>query len=358
MLVTAKDFKITVPALLFDPAFYPFDFGPKNELTRFLVVERSMLEQSPFIDIRFEPFAQAQFWVGTKELFALEDRHDIPRPAPVFIFHHAFVCSTLLARCLNQIDAFFSLKEPWLFRRMADFKRAQGPAVAGEGWREMFSKYVRLLCRNYPNGRIPVIKATNVANNLLTDVLQFFPGQQILYLYSDLEHFLISNLKKSPETQQKMPALARGFLADADFGQRFPRMSDPSRLSFLEVCALIWLVSLYNLKQTVECGRNAQVRSMDSEDLLNDLPASLDALSRYFGHQPDATELQRMMDPGITQTNAKDPSVPYGIEKRQRETDQIRNRHGGELGQAIAWIDPLASDLGVLDFLHRCRLKS
>ena len=200
MLVDTRDCKISAPALLFDPSFHVFDFAPKNEFTKFLAVDESMLDKSPFIDIRFEPLAQAQFWVNTQELFALEGGHDIPRPQPVFIFHHAFVCSTLLARCLNEIDAFFSLKEPWIFRRMADFKRAQSHMAASPQWREMFTKYVMLLCRNFRGGRVPVIKATNVANNLLVDVLQWMPGPRILYLYSDLESFLISNLKKASDT--------------------------------------------------------------------------------------------------------------------------------------------------------------
>ncbi len=356
MLVKTRDFNITVPALLFDPEFCIFDFAAKSELSKFLVVEETMIERAPFIDIRFEPLAQAQFWVNTKELFSLEGKHDIPRPQPVFIFHHAFVCSTLLARCLNQIDAFFSLKEPWILRRMADHKRAHGQLASSPVWREMFGKYVMLLCRNFHSGRIPVIKATNVANNLLTDVLRFMPDRPVLYLYSDLESFLISNLKKADDTQKKMPALANEFLADGDFAQRFPQMSDPSRGSFLQVCALVWLVNLYNFKTAVEPHANSQVKTLDARDLLHDLAASLAALSRFFGHAPDPAEVQRMMDPQVTGTNAKDQSVSYGKEQRQIETRQIQSRHAQELASAMAWIAPLARELGVVEFMHTRRL--
>ncbi len=316
-----------------------------------------MLERSPFIDIRFEPLAQAQFWVDTKELFALEGQHDVPRPQPVFIFHHAFVCSTLLARCLNQIDAFFSLKEPWILRRLADYKRAQSQIVSGPQWREMFVKYVLLLCRNFPTGQVPVIKATNVANNLLPDVLTFLPGRKILYLYSDLESFLVSNLKKTGDTQQKMPALARAFLADGDFAQKFPQVSDPSRLSLLQVCALIWLVNVYNFRETVAALGSDGVKTLDANDLLNELAATLGALSRFFGHVPDAAQIGQMMDPQVVRTNAKDQSKPYGNQQRQFETNQIKSRYAQELSSTMAWIDPLVQELGVLDFLHSCRLK-
>jgi hypothetical protein len=356
MFVKTKDFNITVPSLLFDPDFYVFDFAAKSELSKFLVVEETMLERAPFIDIRFEPLAQAQFWVNTRELFSLEGRHDIPRPQPVFIFHHAFVCSTLLARCLNQIDAFFSLKEPWILRRLADHKRVHAHLAASPVWRETFVKNVMLLCRNFDTGRVPVIKATNVANNLLIDVLRFLPGRPILYLYSDLESFLISNLKKTDDTQKKIPALATAFLRDGDFAQRFPQMSDPSSLSFLQVCALIWLVNLYNFKVVVEQQATSQVKTLDARDLLQDLAASLAALSRFFGHAPDAAEVQRMLDPQVIRTNAKEQSTPYGNEQRLIESRQIQSRHVQELAGAMAWIAPLVKELGVLEFMHTRRL--
>lgn len=356
MLVNTREFKITVPALLFDPAIFVFDFAADNKLTKFLVVEELMLERSPFIDNRFEPLAKAHFWVDTAELFALEARHDIPRPQPVFIFHHAFVCSTLLARCLGQIDAFFSLKEPWILRRLADHKRANSNLATSTRWREMFCTYLGLLCRNFSAGRIPIIKATNVANNLLVDVLRFMPACRILYLYSDLESFLVSNLKKGRDTQEKIPALAKAFLGDSDFQQKFPDMHDPSRFTFLQVCALTWLVNLYNLTDALKQHAGTRVKTLDSSDLLRDFPQSLNLLSRHFGHQPDPADERRMVAAQIMQTNAKDQSKPYGIEQRQFEMHQIKCRYDHELKDAIAWIDPLARKLGLLDFLRDHRL--
>jgi hypothetical protein len=356
VFVRASEFKVTVPALLFDPSFLVFDFAPQQGLTKFLVVEEATLALSPFIDIRFEPLAQGQFWVRTSELFALEGRHDIARPQPAFIFHHAFVCSTLLARCLNQIDAFFSLKEPWIFRRLADVKRARDAAVPGDRWRETFTKYTRLLCRNFRSGKTPVIKATNVANNLLADVLEFLPERPVLYLYSDLESFLISNLRKTDDTKQKIPALAQSFLRDGDFARRFPQMSDPSQLTFVQACGLIWLVNLYDFMGTMGRLKGAAVRSLDVRDFLDDLPGTLEALSRFFGHTPDAAEIGRMTDPAVLESNAKDPSSPYSPAQRRADLTEIGRRYSRELAQVQAWIGPAAGELGVMEFLRTLRL--
>jgi hypothetical protein len=356
MSVGTFDFSVTVPALLFDPAFHPFDFVPAAGRTKFLVVDERVLDQAPFIDIRFEPLAQAQFWVDTTQLFTLEESHDVARPAPVFVFHHAFVCSTLLARCLNRADAFFSLKEPWILRRLADTRRGHPHAVSGPEWKRTFCSYVALLCRAFRGGRIPVLKATNVASNLMEDVLDFMPDRPVLYLYSDLEGFLISNLKKPPDTRQKMPSLARSFAGDSDFATRFPDFADPSQFAFLQICALVWTASLYYARTILERHPDAPVRTLDVADLLADLPGTLDRVSRHFGHAPARDDLVQMTDGSVVRTDAKHQTRPFDSARRQEESDEIRRRHDRELAETEAWISPLTRELGLVDFLRARQL--
>jgi hypothetical protein len=351
MLNQGSDFRVTVPALLFDPTLMVFDFSPDRRLTKFLVADLAMLEQSPFIDIRFEPLARAHFWIDTHRLFELEGGHDVVRPRPAFVFHHAFVCSTLLARCLTQADAFFSLREPWILRRLADHKRAAGSGGPDARWDESVVKYLRLLCRNYRGGAIPVIKATNVANNLLGDVLRLFPDQPVLYLYSDLENFLVSNLKKKPDTQRKMAGLAQSFLSDGDLAVQQPQMADPSRLSLLQVCAVVWLSCLYNLRKTVAGYPQARVATLDSQAFLDDPAGALAQVAGHFGHRLDSGELGRMTDARILGTHAKEPSKSFGQKQRQAEMQEIRRRHGREIAEAIAWAEPALAATGVMDFM-------
>jgi len=350
MLIKTTDFRISAPALLFDPEYFVFDFDLDSELTRFLVVEEEKLVLAPFIDIRFEPIAKGQFSVSTRELVSLEGMHNIKRPPSVFVFHHAFVCSTLLARCMNQIDAFFSLKEPWILRRLADLKRARAHVIPRAQWRETFTCYLNLLAKNYQTGTTPLIKVTNVANNLLEDVLRYFPGQKILYLYSDLESFLVSNLKKPPDTQKKMLGLAAGFLSDGDFTQRFPRFSDVNGLSFLQVCALTWLVNLYNFRRSAEQFGPAKVKALEMNDFLADMGRNLTSLSIFFGYKATPAEIESMLDPGIINRDAKHQQVPYGRQSKQAEAAQVLGNYGSEIKGTINWINPLVEQLGVLEY--------
>ena len=356
MLIKTKDFQITVPALLFDPNYYVFDFVPESDLTRFLAIEEKNLVLAPFVDIRFEPLAQGRFSVSTKEIVALEKMHNIKRPQSAFIFHHAFVCSTLLARCLNQIDAFFSLKEPWILRRMADFKRAERHRLSRNQWRGMFTCYAGLLAKNYQTGKTPVIKVTNVANNLLEDVLRYLPGHKILYLYSDLENFLVSNLKKPQDTQRKMPGLAEVFLSDGDFAQKFPTFSDVKQLSFLQVCALIWVVNLYNFQNSASKYSLADLRTLEMKEFLADMGETLKRLASFYGHHATTAEIESMLDPQVIETDAKQQQVPYGRQVKQAEVTQIRSQYSKEIRDVLHWINPLVEQLGVLEFCKNNQL--
>lgn len=350
MLIPTKNFRITTPALLFDPEFYIFDFSPDLETSKFLMVEEKNLELAPFVDIRFEPLAQGQFSVSSKELFAFENMHNIKRPQSVFIFHHAFVCSTLLARCLSQIDTFFSLKEPWILRRLSDIKRVQGHNISDRKWREMFSCYLGLLAKNFHTGKIPVIKVTNVANNLLEDILKYLPGQKILYLYSDLESFLVSNLKKPRETQLKMLGLAASFLADGNFPQKYPHVCNLKELTFLQVCALIWVVNLYNFKSDTEELQSENIKTLDMKVFLTNMGDSLEKLSIFFKHKPTAAEITTMLHPSITQTDAKHQQLRYDQDVKKIESARVLEKFGNEIEKVQHWINPLVDELELLKY--------
>lgn len=350
MYLRSGDLEISIHSLMFQPEFFLFDFNPRAGLTRFLMVREEILEQVPFIDIRLERLAQAKFSVSTAELLSLEGQHDIERPPINYVFHHAFVCSTLLARCLNQIDAYFSLKEPWILRRLADMKRMAPPPEAQ--WREIFKKYNRLLSKEFSGGRSTLIKATNVANNLIADVIKFMPASHILYLWSDLRSFLVSNLKKTAETQQKMPGLYAGFAQDSDFTRRFSQFSNASQFTLLEVCALIWVANLYSLQRVLGRYADAAVATLEMHSLLTEPSSALQRTSEFLGHAPSDVELRAMTHKDVMQRNAKDPRQEYGDAIRRAEAENIATANQAEIDAVIDWINPVIGNLGLIEFMR------
>ncbi len=353
MHIKSNDFQVTVASLLFEPEYYLFDFSPNGATSRFLIVTEEKLRLAPFIDIHLEPLAQASFSVSSKKLFSLEGQHDLVRPPIHFIFHHAFVCSTLLARCLDQIDAFFSLKEPWILRRLSDHKRGQKRALPEAQWRELFTRNLALLSKNYRSGRSSVIKATNVANNLIADVLQWLPESKVVYLYSELGDFLVSNLKKPADTQQKMPWLLSEFMRDSDFGDRFKQFANTDRLSLLQVCALIWVNNIYSLMRATERYGSDALIKLHMDDLLGEPPAALEQVSRHFGYVPSAEEINMMSRPEVMGTNAKNQAQRYNRKVKQQERRQVLQACGSQIQDTLNWIEPLVRELGLREFLGK-----
>ena len=353
MIRSAKGKKVSTRELLFDPRYYLFDTLPQRGQTRFLLTAERTLAEEPFADIRFEPLAIDSVTVATRELMRSFEQQDRPRPTTHYIFHHAFVCSTLLARCLNQSSAFFALKEPWILRRLADIKRQHGNTIPESHWRVMHSTYFALLAKKYKSGRAVVVKATNVANNLVADIVRYSPEQKILYLYSDIESFLVSILKKPSSTQEKMPGLLAGFLQDSDFAKHDNRLLSAGRLTLLQTCGLIWVCNIYSIKQAVEKGNYTGLRTLDMASLLSDPQVALRRVSGHFGHEPSAADLALMTHADIMSRNAKDTAHQYGPDLKEQERLQVYNSFRRDITHALRWIESTVSDLGLYSFMRQ-----
>lgn len=348
----ASDPKANDAALLSDPHYYLFDTLPERGETRFLVTNERELAATTFADIRFEKSATGDVRVNSQELVRLVHESPVERPPTGFVFHHAFVCSTLLARSLNEIPAFFSLKEPWILRRLADIKRQHAGTIPAEHWKLIVSAYVDLLAKHYKSGDRLVIKATNVANNLLWDVFYYWPERPVLYMHSDVRAFLVTNLKKNRETQQKMPLLLGDFVKDSDIRSKWGAIEIPRNRSLLQTCALIWVANIHTLKCAAEKHAPARLKSLDMDTFLKQPKATMRAVSRHFGHEPSEHDMLRMTAKDIMGRNAKDQNVRFDSATKAGEDQRVLDARREEIDAVVAWIDPLVSELGLYDFLR------
>lgn len=336
-----------------DPRYYLFDTLPQENRTRFLVTTENELGNAPFADIRFVPRSGEEVFFNTFELQRYSKRFSAQNRPVHFIFHHAFVGSTLLARCLNQSDAFFALKEPWILRRLADQKRQCRSAADKRRWQQHGKLYMRLLCKKYKTGETLVIKPTNVANNLVGDVCRWLPNARILYLYSGLEGFLISNLKKTDETKEKIPALTQAFIDDSDLRSRCRAITDFRQLDFLQTCAVAWLACLHGLASQERVIRGDRVRMLDVDSFLSSPELALTLVSRFFGRPPTTRQLNQMSSLSVLGVHAKaEDGSPYNVAQRTREYVQIFHAYRNAIEKTLYWAEPLIDELGLRKFLR------
>ncbi|GHA11388.1 hypothetical protein GCM10008090_21440 [Arenicella chitinivorans] len=349
MKLTPSQTEIAIPNLLFDPEFYVFDIEPLAGRYKFLMMSEENLRLCPFIDIRAEPLAQASFYLDAGQVESLEANHDMVRPAVHYIFHHAFVCSTLMARGLDQLPQFISLKEPWILRRLADIKRSDhaGELAQGERWRTMFLTANRLLAKRYRSGHNVVVKATNVSNNLISDTLDYLPASKIVYMYSGLKDFLVSNLKKPAETREKMPWLLQQFLKDADFSLLLGRIQPVNQLTFLQVCALIWLTNMSVIEQHLRGANGRRILLLEMTDFLLQTPETLAQMVKHFEQPVASAELQALAQSDTFQRDAKNSEAKYSAEQKRIEKQALLDAYGGQIDAVMDWSAPLVALLSL-----------
>ena len=171
-------------------------------------------------------------------------------------------------------------------------------------------------------------------------------------MHSDVRAFLVTNLKKNRETQQKMPMLLMDFVKDSDIRSKFGVIEIPNNRSLLQTCALIWVANIHTLKCAAEEYAPARLRCLDMDTFLQHPKTTMRSVSRHFGHEPNEHDLLRMTSKDIMGRNAKDRSVRFDSATKAGEDQRVLAARREEIEMVVKWIDPLVSELGLYDFLR------
>lgn len=304
---------------------FAVDLHVPDRTFAFLDIDLPVIERSTFLDNRIDaPLADAR-------PVAMAELPPIEPPARLgWLLHTSFCCSTLLARALHLGAEQVSLREPLVLRRLADARHA--------GWNidDFVAPSVGLLGRPWAAGGMVVIKPTHVALNVAADLVAATDARAVL-LTSTLDDFLVSNIKKTPETLARIPVLAERALGATSFARALPA-SALAPPSLLAAAALQWAAQrmlAFEVSQRLGRGR---VRWLDAHDLTASPEAVLLSVARWLGSTaPDADLRARaLMEFG---RHAKATSRPYGPGQREAEAAAIRASYDGDLGTAKAWFD-------------------
>lgn len=307
---------------------FPVDLHVPGRRFGFLRINETVLERSTFLDNRIEaPLHQAE-WRSLEEVAA-----SVPQPAapPMWLLHTSFCCSTLLARALHLPPSSVALKEPLILRRLADAQRA--------GWAidPFLPPTVALLARPWHAGGRVVVKPTHVALNVAAALVEAAPGSRALAISTGIEAFLISNLKKPPATQQKIPELAQRALEASGLAARLP----PAALAppdMWAVAALQWCAQRETLASIRTRIGDQRFRMIDADVLLEDLPGHVAAVADWFQLQPSATRLRSRVQ-AVSTVHAKSPGEIYDWTDRARETRYLLQQYGDDLRRTLAWAE-------------------
>lgn len=261
-----------------------------------------------------------------------------------YIFHSAFCCSTLLARCLDMDGKILSLREPNLMLDLANLKRFNHPIYADpERWIETLSLAISLLAKPMDNRQGVLIKPTNITNNIIPDLLESSPASRAILLYSNLRSFLISLIKKG----QPGLAYARQTLQilnmDSDFVSGVTG-DIGKQLSDLQIIALVWRLQMSVFADVLASFPHGRVASLDSRLLIEDPAGTLRRVIAFYGYEVSESEIGNITTGPLFHQHAKVAGQPFDAAKRGEETRRVEDEFGKKLDQVVAWEKTLNSE--------------
>lgn len=326
---------------LSDPRWFPVDLNVRERRFAFLELDAKVLEQSSFLDNRLEvPWGQATP-LSADDVAGMTSVGS----GPGWLFHTSFCASTLLARALHTPPHAVCLREPMVLRRLGDARHAGGAID------QVLPVTVALLSRVWaPNGRV-VVKPTHAALNIATDLLEASPGSRAVILTSSLSDFLVSNLKKTPESQAKIPQLVERAMHASGFHSRLPGSAfEPPDM--LCAAALQWGAQRELVMDVLYRAGTARARAVGMEQLLDDLPGVVLAVSTWLGLGVPVADVEaRCLAEGSRHAKAIDK--PYSSAQRHEEArflgrsfaDALANAHEWANANVIPYMRPEARSL-------------
>jgi hypothetical protein len=309
-----------------DASWFPVDLHVPDRRYGFLSLDEHVLLHSSFLDTRIDAPLDAAQPVEVAEIPPV-----LPQAPLSWLFHTSFCGSTLAARALHLPPYTVCLREPLVLRRLGDARHSGWPL---EG---LVDPTLRLLARPWQAGGAVVIKPTHAALNIAKDLMAATPTSRAVVLTSSLDDFLVSNLKKTPESQAKIPALAERALRAGTIASRFPAAAlQPPDL--LAAAALQWVAQRELVLDVIESVGGDRVRVANLDWLLADLPGAMTQIAHWLRLAIPAEALHRQCA-AVSARNAKAIESPYGPHQRAREVAMVSDLYREPLARARAWAE-------------------
>jgi len=311
---------------LADARWFAADLHVPDRRFGMLHLDEELVERSSFLDTRLEvPLASAQP-VAVASVAAAT----LPSAPVGWLFHTSFCASTLLARALHVPGFAVALKEPLVLRRLSDARKSRWPL---EG---LVEPTVKLLARSWHPDAAIVIKPTHVALNIAGDLLAATPDRRAMILTSSLDDFLISNLKKPPESQAKIGLLVERALRATRFGERLPALANRPP-DMLGAAGLQWAAQREHVLDLALAIGGERLRVMDARQLLDDLADTVWKAAQWL-QLPAPRDALIAHAIAVAARNAKALDVGYGPAKRAREAVEVAQHYRHELARARSWL--------------------
>lgn len=321
-----------VEAFLKNPENFLYSIDWRKRQCHFIPANRAAISTLPFLDNRTLGTSQKQGTVPLDQVIRLTSGMS---GTCDFIFHSAFCCSTLLARCLDHPGHALSLKEPFSVLNLSGFVRAPRAEPGGADFATLCQTTLGLLARPFNAGERTLIKPSNGANNLLPALLNEPGCGKVLLLYGPLEDFLVAVITGGQDRQAYIDGILGLFIND--FGHDLG-IKDPGLLSPLERAALAWGLQVRLFSEISKAADRAKVMTLNSGVFLGDKANTLGKLNDFFGYGLTREEIKATLEGPLLQTHAKEGQKPFNPDDRAKEKREVLKNHGDQIESATSWV--------------------
>jgi hypothetical protein len=322
-----------------DPDWLPHAYDLAGETLTFVRLSRQARQDLMFLA---EEHYQGQYPKAAFPAAAIAAEIAGAAPAPMhFIFHTAFCGSTLLTKALTVPGVAEGLKEPDVLVNLAN-RLVRSDDAAN---RQRLELVLKLLERPPAPGEAVIVKPTNFANRLVEPMLQARPEARAVLLYSDLETFLRSLVKRGLLGRRfgRQMYLQFGSWVPVSFGLSQAEMFE---LIDLQVAALAWLLQIAHFRSVAE-KEGERIVVLNASQLMDDTDAALEQVQALFDLGLDPKAVEEIANGPAFSTHSKFADREYGVEQRGRDHEAVAAAHGEEIAMIVQWIGAVAERLGL-----------
>lgn len=334
---TATDFY----ALATEPEYFLNSLNLDTREAGFLELDADSLRRSTFLDHRVQTSTgraiHAPLVLLMETVQALKQSTATP---PInYIFHSAFCCSTLISRCMDIAGSCCAIREPFVLTQLANYKRQSDRYhFADAEWGGLLDTALFLLAKSRAQGEAVLIKPTNAANNLAADLLGHPHTGGVLLLYSSLERFLASILRKGEAGRNFVRLLFSVIRGDS------PRTANlnPAALTALtdlQAAAFVWYLHMDAYLRLLAQFPRANIRTLDCEVFLAQPEETLAKLGRLFAVNLGTSQLRELVNGPLLHRSSKNDAQDYDAAARDNEYRQVLQQYGEDIATVRRWSD-------------------
>jgi len=328
--------------ILDDPRYFFYDLNIQRGTFEFVEVTRASLSGRPFLDKRFFHYNESFHSFPFLNVFKHFKTAERKSPPLNFLFHSAFCCSTLLAKCLDVEGKNLSLKEPMALVGLGGIKNTFFREQDDDPrWKQFFDLAFFLLGRRFNKAEKILIKPSNSVNILIEDAAASKKTDKSLLLYGSLERFLVSVIHGGREREQNITALLHGMVGN--FTRYLPKdLPDIITMSPLEKAVLLWGLQLENFKTVLGEGGKSNFRTLDCDLFLEEPVETLDRVFEFLDIEVKPEKIEEIVASPVFLSHSKDPSIEFSRAHWIRRKNEILKYFGQRVDDAAQF----AADMG------------